>query len=191
MLMTSLLGIDLPDEGPMFTGALVAHIAAGLTCVVAGVLAATARKAPGRHPRAGLVYYAGICVVFATATLLSVLRWEHNRHLFLLGSLAIAAATAGYLARRRRRRGWVRWHIVGMGTSYIALLTGFYVDNGPRLPGWDRLPTWALWVLPSAIGVPIVVRALWARPGGRISAVRPDRRRTDALRPPPRPVAGR
>ena len=28
-----------------------------------------------------------------------------------------------------------------MAASYVALLTGFYVDNGPQLPLWDRLPT--------------------------------------------------
>jgi hypothetical protein len=26
------------------------------------------------------------------------------------------------------------------GTAYVAMLTTFYVDNGPRLPLWDRLP---------------------------------------------------
>lgn len=47
-----------------------------------------------------------------------------------------------------------------MGASYIAMLTAFYVDNGPHLPLWDRLPTLAFWLLPSAIGIPITARAL-------------------------------
>ena len=41
-----------------------------------------------------------------------------------------SAGTLGYLARRRRWRGWLRIHLLGMSGSYIALLTGFYVDNG-------------------------------------------------------------
>ena len=47
-----------------------------------------------------------------------------------------------------------------MGGSYIALLTGFYVDNGRFLPLWDRLPHIAYWLLPSLIGVPLIWRAL-------------------------------
>jgi hypothetical protein len=39
-----------------------------------------------------------------------------------------------------------------MGGSYIALLTGFYVDNGPNLPLWDHLPHWTYWTLPATEG---------------------------------------
>jgi len=47
-----------------------------------------------------------------------------------------------------------------MGTAYIAMLTAFYVDNGPRLPLWDHLPTLAFWLLPTGIGAPIVARSI-------------------------------
>jgi hypothetical protein len=47
-----------------------------------------------------------------------------------------------------------------MGGSYIGLLTGFYVDNGPSLPLWDRLPHWTYWTIPTVIGVPLVWIAL-------------------------------
>ena len=50
--------------------------------------------------------------------------------------------------------------MVGMSLSYIVLLTAFYVDNGPKLPVWDRLPTIAFWVGPSIIGLPLLARAL-------------------------------
>jgi Cu2+-exporting ATPase len=43
----------LPDAGPVFTVALAGHVAAGLTAIASGALAATAAKRPGRHPRAG------------------------------------------------------------------------------------------------------------------------------------------
>jgi hypothetical protein len=35
-----------------------------------------------------------------------------------------------------------------MGIAYTAMLAAFYVDNGPHLPLWDRLPTQAFWLLP-------------------------------------------
>jgi hypothetical protein len=152
--------IELPTTLDAFSVALAVHIAAGLTAVTCGAIAATAPKRPGRHPRFGRIYYWAIMGVFATALAMAVLRWPHDTHLATIGTVAAAAATVGYQARRRRRRGWRRWHINGMGASYIALLTGFYVDNGPNLPVWDRLPPVSFWFLPSLIGLPIILRAL-------------------------------
>jgi hypothetical protein len=50
-----------------------------------------------------------------------------------------------------------------MGTGYVAMLTAFYVDNSPYLPLWDRLPALAFWLLPSAIGAPIIAWAVMRR----------------------------
>ena len=41
--------------------------------------------------------------------------------------------------------------------SYILMLTAFYVDNGKNLPFWKELPQIAFWLLPGAIGVPVVM----------------------------------
>ena len=123
-----------------------------------GALAATARKQPGRHPRAGRVYLWAVGGIFATATIMAAIRWHEDAHLFAIA--VIAFSLYGYRARRRHRPGWSAHHAIGMGGSYIALLTGFYVDNGPFLPLWDRLPHIAYWLLPSLVGVPIIWRAL-------------------------------
>lgn len=144
----------------MFSTALAIHVAAGLTCVISGALAASARKRPGRHPKAGRVFLWGIAVVFATATVMSVIRWRENAHLFAIAVVAAGLAGWGWWARRRGNTGWVNRHAIGMGGSYIALLTGFYVDNGSRLPLWDRLPHWTYWVLPAAVGIPLIWWAL-------------------------------
>jgi hypothetical protein len=66
----------------------------------------------------------------------------------------------GYRARRRHRPGWPPHHAIGMSGSYIALLTGFYVDNGAFMPLWDRLPHIAYWLLPSLVGIPLIWVAL-------------------------------
>lgn len=153
------LGIPIPDAGPLFFAALVIHIVAGLTCVVCGAVAALAAKGSPRHTRFARVYLCGLGVVWASMAILSMIRWRENAHLFAVGSLAFAAALLGYLNRRRQPY----LHIAGMGLSYIALLTGFYIDNGPHLPLWDGLPTWAYWVLPSLVGVPLIVRAIRRR----------------------------
>lgn len=153
-------GIPIPDDRPIFLAVLGVHVATSIVCVLAGALAALSRKRVGRHPFAGRIYYWALAIVCSSLTALAVLRWPHDLHLLAIGVLAFTAATVGVLARRRRRPGWLRTHGIGMAISYIALFTGFYVDNGPNLPVWNLLPHVAFWLLPSAIGIPLLLRAL-------------------------------
>jgi len=156
MLAREVLGLPIPNAGPVFVAALVGHVAAGLTAVVSGALAAAARKRPGRHPRAGRVYLWALGAVAATATVLAAIRWRQDAHLFAIAVVAAGLGWYGYRARRRRRPGWPVRHAIGMGGSYVALLTGFYVDNGPFLPLWNRFPPASFWVLPAAVGAPLI-----------------------------------
>ena len=164
-------GIPLPSDTPLFLTFVALHVAAGLTCVLAGVLAMLSRKQPGRHPLAGSVYYWGLACVFVTMTLLSISRWAEDYHLFALGALSFVAATIGRMARRRRWPSWARVHLTGMGASYILLITAFYVDNGPNLPLWRELPEIAFWILPGLMGAPIVLNAFFRHPLVRQSAL--------------------
>ena len=157
---SDLLGVPVPSDAPAFLLALGAHLAAGITCVIAGAAAAFARKRPGLHTKAGLVYWWGLFWVFVSSVVMSLVRWPHDIHLFAIGLLAFGAGTTGFVARLKRWSGWRGLHIVTMGASYVLLLTGFYVDNGPHLPGWRHLPGITFWILPAAIGMPIIIRAL-------------------------------
>ena len=38
--------------------------------------------------------------------------------------------------------------------------TAFYVDNGKQLPVWKEFPHFTYWLLPLAVGIPLIVRAL-------------------------------
>ena len=160
MLMAArIFGDQVGSTAPVFLAFLAVHVLAGLTAVITGATAALARKGSPRHVRAGRWYYRAITVVFATATVLAAVRWRQDYYLFLIGAVAFTAATIGYQHRRRHRPGDTG-HIAGMGTAYVAMLTAFYVDNGPHLPLWDRLPVITFWLLPSVIGAPIITRAL-------------------------------
>ncbi len=55
----------------------------------------------------------------------------------------------------------------GMGVSYIVMLTAFYVDNAKNLPLWKDLPSIAVWLIPSAIGLPILAYELVRHPLAR------------------------
>jgi hypothetical protein len=154
-----ILGDQVGSTAPAFLAILAVHVIAGLAAVISGAIAALARKGSPRHIRAGRWYYRAITTVFATATALAAMRWAQDYYLFILGAVAFTAATTGYLHRRRNRPGDTG-HIAGMGIAYTAMLTAFYVDNGPHLPLWDQLPTLAFWLLPSAIAAPLITRAI-------------------------------
>lgn len=190
----TVVGVAVPDTRPVFLAVLGVHIAAGLAAVLAGAVAALARKAPGRHPFAGRVYLAAVIVLVGTAAVMTGLRWPHDLHLLTLGLLSAAAAGAGWEAHRQAwpgSRNRLRRHVLGMGTSFVLLLTAFYVDNGPELPVWDRLAPWSLWILPTVVAAPVIIWAL-SRRGLIAGPRRPLRlaRCGKPTRPSPPPASG-
>jgi len=161
---TIVFGVPVPSVDPVFIAVVSFHILVGIGCVAAGATAMLSPKGRGRHSTSGTVYFWCLAIIVATATGLSVVRWAENYHLFILGTLSLVAATTGRMALRHRWRNWVRLHITGMGLSYILMLTAFYVDNGKNLPLWKELPQMAFWLLPAALGVPLLLRALSKQP---------------------------
>jgi hypothetical protein len=164
---TIVAGIEIPSTNALFLTVVGVHVLLGLACVVTGAVAMLSQKRAGRHPRNGTIYFWCLAAVFLTAASLAAVRWAKDSHLFVLGALSFAAACLGREVRRRRWRHWVRLHITGMGTSYMLLLTAFYVDNGRTLPLWKELPPVAYWLLPAAIAIPLIVRALLWHPLAR------------------------
>jgi hypothetical protein len=161
---TEIAGIEIPSANPVFLTVVGIHVLLGLACVVTGAIAMLSPKRRGRHPRYGTIYFWCLAGVFLTAAGLAAVRWAQDYHLSVLGALSFAAAYFGRLARQERWRHWVRLHITGMGSSYVLLLIAFYVDNGKSLPLWRDLPALAYWLVPAAIGAPLIVRALLWHP---------------------------
>lgn len=160
----NIAGIPIPSDQPIFLAILAVHVAAGLTAVATGLLAMASHKAPGRHPWAGVWYYRSLATVFVTMAALSAMRWAEDYHLFIIGAVAMTAAVLGRRNAPPRPNAQPRVHVTGMGTSYILLLTAFYVDNGPNLPVWRHLPALAYWVLPGAVGGPLIWHVLRTHP---------------------------
>lgn len=157
-----LLGLDVASLSVAFLVLLGIHVAAALVAIVTGLVAMLSRKGSGRHVAGGRFYFGAILVVFATACAMSAFRWPTDAPLVIAGGVAAAAATFGFAYRRLHRPGDAP-HIIAMGVSYVAMLTAFYVDNGPALPVWSLLPTWVLWVLPTVVGAPLIAWAVGRR----------------------------
>jgi hypothetical protein len=167
---TTIAGIVIPSTDPIFLTVVIGlHIPMGILCVVAGAGAMFCEKGRGRHSSFGTIYFWGLLALLASITLLSVMRWSENRHLFVLGLTSFASAWAGRSFARRRWHGWIRPHILGMSMSYVVMLIAFYVDNGRQLPVWKDLPFFTYWLLPLVVATPLVVRALLYHPHLRTS----------------------
>jgi hypothetical protein len=116
-LDSEIFGLPIPSAGLAFATALVIHILSGLTAVTAGALAATALKRPGCHPRAGRVYLWALGGIVATATIMAIIRWYEDAHLFGVAVIALGLGLYSYRASRRHRPGWPTHHAAGMGGS--------------------------------------------------------------------------
>jgi hypothetical protein len=161
---TTAIGFVIPSSDPLFLSIVAVHVLLGIGSSATGLVAMLSAKAPGRHPRFGTLYFWLLTALFASATALSVMRWAHAYHLFIIGAFSFATAVIGREARHRRVHGWERLHIAGMGSSYVLMLIAFYVDNGKQLPLLNQLPHWTYWALPTLIGVPIITWALLRHP---------------------------
>ena len=153
-------GIEIPSDSPAFLSILAIHVPLGLLAVVTGAIAMLKEKRRGGHTRFGTIYFWSLGALFVTSTALAAMRWADDYHLFVLGAVAFVAAIVGREVRRQRWSTRIDLHVVAMGVSYIAMLTAFYVDNGKNLPLWRDLPYAAYWLIPSAVGIPLIVRAL-------------------------------
>jgi hypothetical protein len=93
-------GFEIPSDNPFFLTILSIHILAALTCVVTGAMAMLTKKQAGLHPKSGSIYFWSLLIVFVTATIMAVLRWKEDYHLFIFGLIAFSSALIGRTARR-------------------------------------------------------------------------------------------
>src|SRR5690348_15843604 len=179
LLAARFLGQHVGSTAPLFLAFLAVHVVAGTTAVLNGTTAALAHTSGPPHPRAGRRSYPDSIVLYRTRPALATTPWPDDAYLLVIAAVMATAATIGVRARRRRNRAGGTIHILGLSLSFVAMMTGFYMDNGPHLPLLDHLPTILFWVLPPAAGAVLTGRAVRrsARghydPGGRHLAVIP------------------
>jgi len=162
---------------------LALHIAAGTTGLILGPIAMRAPKRRGPHTKLGETYHWVMLAVCVSAAALAVLAWHRIWWFLPIATFSYANALVGYLAVKRRRPGWIRAHIGGMGGSYIALVTALLVVNvGQQLP--------IVWFLPTVVGSPIIAWVIsevdrGRRPRAWAGAVAASSARARGARPAP------
>jgi uncharacterized membrane protein len=128
---------------------LAIHIAAGTTGLILGPVAMRAAKRRGPHTRLGEAYHWVMLAVCVSASAMAIIAFQRIWWFLPIAVFSYANAFVGYLAAKRRRHGWLRVHIAGMGGSYIALVTALLVVNvGGALP--------IVWFVPTIVGSPII-----------------------------------
>jgi hypothetical protein len=135
---------------------LIAHIALGTAGLILGPVAMTARKRSGLHTKTGEVYHWVVLGVCVSAAILAVLDWGRLWWFLIIATGSYAFALLGYVAAKRRWRGWLRAHVAGQGGSYIAMVTAVLVVNWETFTGTrGSVSPWA-WALPTLVGTPII-----------------------------------
>lgn len=135
---------------------LAVHIVCGFAGLVLGPIAMFARKRPGRHTRVGDLYHWIMLAVCATAAALALLDWQRIWWFLLIALGSYAQAFVGYLAAKRRWRGWLLWHVSMQGGSYIALVTALLVVNWEPMTGTPGMYSPWAWLLPTLVGSPLI-----------------------------------
>ena len=161
LLPRNILGFEISSDSRVFLTVLSFHVLAALGSVVTGIIAMLSPKRSGRHPRFGTIYYWCLTVVFMSATVLAAMRWSDDAYLFSLGA-------ASFSGRNRRTCRPTRT-MARVGTnSYLE--DGIVLHhNAHRISHgqWQKLAglegpseRGLYWLIPSAVGVPLIVRAV-------------------------------
>jgi histidinol-phosphate phosphatase family protein len=140
----------------MVSAVLALHMAAGFAGLVLGPVAMAAPKRTGAHTRAGEGYHWVVLAVCLTAASLAALDWPRLWWFLPIAAGSYAFTLLGYVAAKRRWRGWLLTHVSGQGGSYIALVTAVLVVNWSALTGTPgRASPWP-WLLPTVVGTPLI-----------------------------------
>jgi len=136
---------------PLF---LTVHILCGTAALVLGPLAffAASRRRDNRE-RLLTAYAWAVFATCLTAAIVCLLDWSRLWWLIPVAVVSYLLALVGYVAVHRGWPKWVGAH--GLGGSYIALWTALLVVSLGDISTTAEI---IAWIVPAAIGVPLIVR---------------------------------
>ena len=155
-MSSSLLATERKNPMSLMDTILLAHIALGTAGLILGPVAMTARKLRGLHTKAGEAYHWVLLGVCVSASTLAIADWRRIWWFLPVAVGSYAFALLGYVAAKRRWRGWLRAHLTGQGGSYIAMATALLVVNWETLTGTRGVVSPWAWTVPTVVGSPII-----------------------------------
>lgn len=151
-------------------GLVLGHVVGGVALLAAGVAAALApKRRRSRHPVAGRTYVVLLVLVLVGGMVIGARRPGLSAFevatppTLVLGLVGFAAAR--WPLRRWLGRRWKAWHIVGMGSSLIGVVTASAFQVVPRVAGAPPAETGPLlaaliWAVPTLVGSVLIARAV-------------------------------
>lgn len=106
---------------------LIIHIAAGMTCLLSGILAIITKKGSKYHTYSGKVYFIAMFVVIITALVVAVYR--DNLFLLLIASFSFYMAWAGVRSIKNKtlKANFLDWFF--WATAFITAFVMIYTMN--------------------------------------------------------------
>ncbi len=132
-----------------FQIALVVNVVTCFICVALGALSFLAPKKPGPHTEIGEAYHVSFIGWMLTSAYIALVHWSDVGWLFFYSIVCYLLALIGYLAAKIRFQHWLKYHLLGQGSSYIGLLSVYIFMN-------NKTGIWWLCLLPIVFGIPVV-----------------------------------
>ncbi|MFK2824767.1 DUF2306 domain-containing protein [Bacillus sp. B190/17] len=142
----------------MLSFILTIHIATGVICLLTGLFSGFSKKKKGKHTLFGQIYFWSYSLVFLSAVIMAILHWEESAYLFYIALFSFSLALLGYFSVKKKWKNWLSTHIGGMLGSYIGIVTATLVVNSHRVPLLNEVPILIVWLMPTIIGTPIIIK---------------------------------
>lgn len=140
------------------------HAVLGVLLLVSGGLAAASRKRRDSRHRLYGTLYVGLLIITLTTGMWAGARSPGTSLFEVMTPPTLAMGMVGYTAARRKQpmfgKPWRYWHILGMGGSYIGVVTATAFQVIPRMVDVGAAGRATLWLLPTAVGVLMMNRAV-------------------------------
>lgn len=140
----------------LFDYLLVWHIAAGVVCILAGLLAVLVRNRKGLRTLSGKIYRGAYTVLFITTMALAIMQWENEAYLLFIGAFSYGIALFGYLGTKKRWHNWKVKQIGGMIGSYMGMIAAVFAVIGSNILRVSNIPVFWLWSISTMIGAAII-----------------------------------
>ena len=160
--LTIIAGIPIPSTSPVFLAVVGFHVLLGLICTLVGIVAMLSKKGARKAlefwnnlflvfiPRFCVLYVIGCCPV--AGRLPSLFYWITFICFSVLGPKGDAQSAQFYPTRHRN------------GDTLYSAFDRLLRRQRQELALLNRFPQIGFWIVPSAIGIPIIAFVLWRHP---------------------------